>query len=312
MEAVQAEAHKTRKSTDRERGMKRWRRQETTTAYLFSLPTVILLLLFSLGPAAYAFFLSCVSWNLLDNMHWVGFHNYIAIFRMPLFWTAVKNSVIFAAVVMPVQTIIAMIFAVIMNQNLPARPLYRLAFFFPSISSSAVTSLMFMWIFNKLGLLNGFLSWFGISGPDWIGNPHYALSAIMILNIWSTSGYFMVVFLAGLQSIPQNLYEAAAIDGASTFQRFLKITVPLLRPSTFFIVVMGIIGTLQMFDQSFIISGGTGGPLNSTLTIVLLIYQEIFSYGQVGYGAAATVCLFVFVLLLTLLTNRWLGKPIEY
>ena len=122
----------------------------------------------------------------------------------------------------------------------------------------------------------------------------------------------MVVFLAGLQSIPQNLYEAAAIDGASTFQRFLKITVPLLRPSTFFIVVMGIIGTLQMFDQSFIISEGTGGPLNSTLTIVLLIYQEIFSYGQVGYGAAATVCLFVFVLLLTLLTNRWLGKPIEY
>lgn len=122
----------------------------------------------------------------------------------------------------------------------------------------------------------------------------------------------MVVFLAGLQAIPQNLYEAAAIDGASGFQRFLKITVPLLRPSTFFIVIMGMIGTLQMFDQSFIISGGTGGPLNSTLTIALLIYQEIFSYGHVGYGAAATVFLFVLVLGLTLLINRWLGKPIEY
>lgn len=282
------------------------------TAYGFTLPTVILLLGFSLGPAAYAFFLSGVSWNLLNHMHWVGLHNYGVIFHMPLFWTSVKNSVIFAAVVMPVQTAIAMVFAVIMNQNLPARPLYRLAFFFPSISSSAVASVMFMWIFNKLGLLNSFLSVIHISGPNWIGNPHFALSAIMILNIWSTAGYFMVVFLAGLQAIPQNMYEAAAIDGASGFQRFLRITVPLLRPSTFFIVIMGMIGTLQMFDQSFIISGGTGGPLNSTLTVSLLIYQEIFSYGHVGYGAAATVFLFVLVLGLTLLINRWLGKPVEY
>ncbi|POB09602.1 carbohydrate ABC transporter permease [Sulfobacillus sp. hq2] len=293
-------------------GLKKWRRQETTTAYAFTFPTIVLLLGFSLGPAAYAFFLSGVSWNLLNHMRWVGFHNYDMIFHMPLFWTSVRNSVVFAAVVMPVQTIIAMVFAVILNQHLPARPLYRLAFFFPSISSSAVASIMFMWIFNKLGLLNSFLGVFHISGPNWIGNPHFALVAIMILNIWSTAGYFMVVFLAGLQAIPQNLYEAAAIDGASGFQRFLKITVPLLRPSTFFIVIMGMIGTLQMFDQSFIISGGTGGPLNSTLTIALLIYQEIFSYGHVGYGAAATVFLFVLVLGLTLLINRWLGKPIEY
>ena len=300
------------KNTEKRGGMEHWRRQETAAAYMFSLPTIILLLVFSLGPAAYAFFLSGVSWNLLNHMHWVGLSNYAAILHMPLFWTSVKNSVIFAAVVMPVQTVIAMIIAVIMNQNLPARPIYRLVFFFPSISSSAVTSLMFMWIFNKLGLLNGFLTMAGISGPNWIGNPRFALSAIMILNIWSTAGYFMVVFLAGLQAIPRALYEAAAIDGASALQRFWNVTVPLLRPSTFFIVVMGLIGTLQMFDQSFIISGGTGGPLNSTMTIALLIYQEIFSYGQVGYGAAATVFLFVLVLGLTILTNRWLGKPIEY
>lgn len=296
----------------RKGGWRQWRRRDAATAYVFTLPTVLLLAAFSLGPALYAFFLSGVSWNLLNSMHWVGIANYVALFRLPLFWTAVKNSVIFAAVVMPVQTAIAMGFAVLMNQHLPARPVYRLAFFFPSISSSAVTSLMFIWIFNKLGLLNGFLGTIGIAGPNWIGNPHFALSAIMILNIWSTSGYFMVVFLAGLQAIPQSMYEAAAIDGASGFKRFLNITVPLLRPSTFFIVVMGLIGTLQMFDQSFIISGGTGGPLNSTLTIALLIYQQIFSYGQVGLGAAATVFLFVLVLGSTILVNRWLGKPIEY
>ena len=289
-----------------------WRKSEVRAAYLFSAPTLILLAVFTLGPAAYAFYLSGFSWNLLNTMHWVGGANFTQLLSMPLFWTSVKNSVIFAAVVMPVQTIIAMVFAVIMNQNLPARSLFRLAFFFPSISSSAVTSLIFLWIFNKLGLLNGFLGFLHITGPDWIGNPHFALSAIMILNIWSTSGYFMVVFLAGLQSIPRSMYEAAAIDGATPFQRFRYMTVPLLRPTTFFIVVMGLIGTLQMFDQAFIISGGTGGPLNSTTTIALLIYQFIFSYGKVGLGAAATVFLFVLVLLATIATNRWLGKPIEY
>ncbi|WP_053959865.1 carbohydrate ABC transporter permease [Sulfobacillus thermosulfidooxidans] len=290
-----------------------WRKSEQRAAYLFTAPTMALLMLFSLGPAAYAFYLSAFSWNLLNKMHWVGLANFTQLLTMPLFWTAVKNSVIFAAVVMPTQTVVALIFAVILNQNLPARGLFRLAFFFPSISSSAVTSLMFLWIFNKLGLLNGFLNFlFHISGPDWIGDPRFALSAIMILNIWSTSGYFMVVFLAGLQAIPRNLYEAAAIDGANGWQRFFHITVPLLRPATFFIVVMGLIGTLQMFDQAFIISGGTGGPLNSTTTIALLIYQFIFSYGQVGLGAAATVFLFVVVLLATIATNHWLGKPIEY
>ncbi len=296
----------------RKSGLRQWKRKEATTAYLFSLPTILLLVGFSLGPAAYAFYLSGVSWNLLNSQHWVGLSNFSQIVTMPLFWTSVQNSVIFAAIVMPTQTIIAMVFAAILNQNLPARGLFRLAFFFPSISSSAVTSLMFMWIFNKLGLLNGFLLFFGVNGPDWIGDPRFALSAIMMLNIWSTSGYFMIIFLAGLQSIPQTMYEAAMIDGASGFQRFMKITVPLLKPSTFFIVVMGMIGTLQMFDQSFIISGGTGGPLNSTMTIALFIYQEIFSYGNVGLGAAATVFLFVLVLALTILTNRWLGKPIEY
>lgn len=290
----------------------RWKKSEARTAYLFSAPTLLLLTIFALGPAAYAFYLSGFSWNLLNSMHWVGLSNFSQLLTMPLFWIAVKNSVIFAAVVMPVQTVVAMVFAVILNQNLPARNIYRLAFFFPSISSSAVTSLIFMWIFNKLGLLNGFLGLFHIAGPDWIGSPHFALSAIMLLNIWTTSGYFMVVFLAGLQGIPKNLYEAAAIDGATTWQRFRHMTVPLLRPSTFFIVVMGLIGTLQMFDQAFIISGGTGGPLYSTTTIALLIYQFIFSYGEVGLGAAATVFLFVLVLLATIFANRWLGEPIEY
>ena len=277
-----------------------------------SLPAMIVLFLFTLGPAIYAFFLSLFSWSLLNKMQYVGLANFSYIFTSSLFWTAALNTATFALVVVPTQTLVALGIAVLLNQNLPARGFLRLAFFFPAVSSSAVISIIFMWIYNKFGLLNGALGVFGIPGPNWLSNPLFALKAIMIMNIWTTSGYFMVVFLAGLQAIPQEIHDAAWVDGASTWYRFTRITVPLLKPTTFFVAIMGVIGTMQMFDQAFIISGGTGGPLNSTTTLVLLIYQYIFSYGQVGYGAAVTVILFVFTMAVTLVVNRWLGKPVEY
>lgn len=286
--------------------------KETIAGYLFSAPVILVLALFTLGPALYAFYLSFYSWTLLNHMHYVGLQNFAQVLGQPLFWIAVRNTLEFAVIVVPTQTLIALALAAILNQHLPLRGFFRLAFFFPAISSSAVISVIFLWIYNKFGLLNSFLGDFGIPGPDWLGNPHFALVAIMIMNIWTTSGYFMVVFLAGLQAIPHNLYEAAAIDGATSWQAFRRITVPLLRPTTFFIVVMGMIGTLQMFDQSFIMSQGTGGPLHATTTIVLLIYQDIFAYGKVGPGAVVTVFLFLFTLLATVLTNRWLGQSVDY
>ncbi len=277
-----------------------------------TLPAVLVLFLFTLGPALYAFYLSFFSWSLLNQMHYVGLSNFTYIFTSHLFWTAVWNTASFAFIVVPSQTFVALVIAVLLNQNLPARGFLRLAFFFPAVSSSAVISIIFMWIYNKFGVLNGFLAILGIHGPNWLANPLFALKSIMIMNIWTTSGYFMVVFLSGLQAIPQNIYDAAEMDGANAWKRFSKITVPLLKPTTFFVVVMGVIGTLQMFDQSFILSGGTGGPLHSTTTLVLLIYQYIFSYGKVGYGAAVTVILFAFTMIATLIVNRWLGKSIEY
>ncbi len=288
------------------------RARETRAGYLFTLPSLLVLFLFVAGPALYAFYLSLFSWSLLNHMHFVGFANFVNLVHLPLFWTAVGNTVVFAAVVVPTQTLVALGIATVMNQNLPARGFFRLAFFFPAISSSAAISIIFMWIYNKFGILNSFLGGLHLYGPNWLANPAYALKAIMIMNIWTTSGYFMVVFLAGLQAVPRELYEAAAIDGASAWQTFRSVTVPLLRPTTFFIVVMGVIGTLQMFDQAFILSGGTGGPLHSTTTIVLLVYQFIFSYGKVGLGAATTVLLFVFTLLATIGINRWLGTATQY
>lgn len=292
--------------------MNRMRLQNLVTGYGFTLPAALVLFVFTAGPALYAFYLSFFSWTLLNHMHYVGLANFAGLLADPVFWIAVRNSVVFAFVVVPVQTAIALGMAVILQQNLPARGFFRLAFYFPSISSSAVITLLFVWIFNQLGLFNGFLALFGISGPDWLGSPHFALATIMIMNIWTTSGGLMVVFLAGLQAIPATMREAAAVDGASSWDTFRRVTLPLLRNTLFFVVVMGVIGTLQMFDQSFIVSGGTGGPLYSTTTVVLLIYNFIFSYGNVGYGAAATVLWFIVILGATLAVNKWLGQPVQY
>ena len=292
--------------------MSRMRLNDLFAGYAFSLPSVIVLFVFTLGPALAAFYLSFFSWSLLNHMHFVGLSNFWGLLHYSVFWIAVRNSVIFACVVVPVQTAIALALAVMLNQNLPARGFFRLAFYFPSISSSAVITLIFMWMFNQLGLFNSFLSWLGLPQPDWLGSPHFALPTIMIMNIWTTSGAFMIIFLAGLQGIPMNLIEAAAVDGATSWKTFRNVTLPLFRTTMFFVVVMGVIGTLQMFDQSFIMSGGTGGPLHSTTTVVLLIYNFIFNYGNVGYGAAATVLWFIFIMGATLATNKWLGQSVEY
>ena len=300
-----------RSATPHRRGLTA-RTRDLLAGYGFSLPAAIILFVFTAGPALVAFYLSFFSWSLLNTMHFVGLSNFSGLLTDVVFWIAVRNSVLFALVVVPIQTAAALTLAVILNQNLPARGFFRLAYYFPSISSSAVITLIFMWIFNQLGLFNGLLGHFGIPGPDWLGSPHFALPTIMIMNIWTTSGGMMIVFLAGLQAIPATMKEAAAVDGARSWATFRRVTLPLLRNSTFFIVIMGIIGTLQMFDQSYIISGGSGGPLYSTTTVVLLIYNFIFNYANVGFGAAATVIWFIVILGATVAANKWLGQPVQY
>lgn len=288
------------------------RTRNLLAGYGFTLPAAIVLFVFAAGPALFAFYLSFFSWSLLNQMHFTGLSNFAGLLADPVFWIAVRNSVLFALVVVPMQTAIALALAVVLNQNLPVRGFFRLAFYFPSISSSAVITLIFVWIFNQLGLFNSLLATFGITGPDWLGSPHFALPTIMIMNIWTTSGGLMIVFLAGLQAIPATMREAAAVDGARAWATFRRVTLPLLRNSMFFIVVMGVIGTLQMFDQSYILSGGTGGPLYSTTTVVLLVYNFIFNYGNVGFGAAATVLWFIVILGATVAANKWLGQPVQY
>jgi multiple sugar transport system permease protein len=158
-----------------------------------------------------------------------------------------------------------------------------------------------MWIYNSNGLLNDFLAFFGLPTYNWIGDPAVALKSIMLMNIWSTAPFFMVIYLAALQDISVSLYEAATIDGANQWDQFISITVPLLKPVTFFIVAMGVIGTFQLFDQSYIFSGGSGGPNNSTLTVVLLIYQYAFKSLDMGYAAALALMLAAVIMVATLI-----------
>ena len=220
-------------------------------------------------------------------------------------WIALKNTAQYVAIVVPLQTILALILALILNTRLKGKNWFRVLFFLPTVTSSAVLTLIFMWICNSNGLLNSFLTFVRLPTYNWLGDPNVALKAIMLMNIWSTAPLFMVIYLAALQDIPETLYEAATIDGASLWDKFICITLPFLKPVTFFIIVMGIIGTFQLFDQSYIFSRGSGGPNNSTLTVVLLIYQYAFRSLDMGYAAALALMLALVIMVVTLIQRYW-------
>lgn len=292
----------------------------------FVAPAMIFFLVFVVFPVAYGVYMSFFRVRVTGDgtvFDRFGFDNYFnsngtgviqRIFTTDDdFRTALWNTARFAFFVTTIQTILALLLAVAVNQKIRGKTFFRTAFFFPSISSSVVISIIFLWVFNQFGLINRFLGIFGISGPNWVDDPRTALPSIMGLNIWTTSGTFMVIYLAALQDIPGHLYEAAAVDGATPTQKFFGITVPLLAPTTFFIITLGLIGTFQVFDQAFVISGGSGGPANSTLTAVFWIYREAFlERNALGLASAGSVVLFAIIFALTLIQRRFFSGETNY
>lgn len=285
---------------------------ETLTGYLFVSPWIISSLVFTFGAMLYVFYLSFTDLQLLNVPKLIGIDNYLKVLKDPLFQTAVGNTVSYSVVVTFCQTWLALILAVLLNAKIRGKQFFRIAWYIPSVTSSVVISLIFVWVFQKEGILNFAMStlfgWTGFQPVAWLtdASAHTALPSLMALNILTTSPTFMLYFLAALQDVPEEIYEAASLDGCVGVQRFLKITVPMLQPIIFLVVVLGTIGTLQIFDQALIMTNG--GPLNQTTTINLLIYRSAFTDFNMAYSAAMSFLLFVLIFVLFLVQNRFLGQ----
>jgi len=287
------------------------RRREVLEAYLYLLPTFIGLLLFSLGAIIASAGISFTDWDVLRPARWVGLSNYERLFRTPLVWQTFGNTLYYTAVIVPVGTALALGLALALNRGLRGIVVLRSLYFMPVISSTVAVSLVWGWLYNQqFGLINYLLSLVGITGPAWLADTTTAMPAVIIMSIWKGLGYNMVIFLAGLQGIPQELYEAAKIDGAGAWARFRYITFPLVSPTTFFIVVLSTIAAFQVFDQTFVMTGG--GPAYSTTTLALYIYQNAFQWFHMGYAAALSYVLFGAVAAVIMVQFRVQGRFIFY
>ncbi|MFB4164008.1 carbohydrate ABC transporter permease [Alteribacillus sp. JSM 102045] len=281
--------------------------KEAGQGYFFMSPTIFTIGLFTLAPILFAIYLSFHEVQLLGNTRFdfVGFDNFSRIANDERAHISLWNTAFYVAVVVPAQTILALVLAASLNAGLKGERFFRVVFFLPTLTSSAVLAMIFMWMYQPDGFINTILHSVGLPTYNWLEDPNVALISIMIMNIWATAPFFMVIYLAALQDIPDSLYEAAELDGAGPIQKFWNVTVPMLRPVTGFTIIMSLIGTFQLFDQTYIFSGGSGGPNNSTLTVVLLIYQYAFnSYDQMGYAAALAFVLALIILAATLIQRK--------
>lgn len=274
--------------------------------WLFILPVFILAIIFFVIPAGMSLMLSFKEYSLLDSYTmieapWVGLKNYRDALNDEIFFKSLKNTVTYALGVVPSQLIIALGLAVICNSKIRNKGLLRTIYYIPTVTSAVAVSIMFLFLYKTDGLLNKFLEIFGIAPIGWFNSPAFALPSMMSLAIWSSVGIYMVIFLAGLQGISPSLYEAADIDGASKWEQFLYITLPQLKHVLFFNLVVSFIGTLQVFDQAYVISGGTGGPLDSTTTVVLYLFNAGFRDFRMGYASAIAFILFGIIFTLTMI-----------
>jgi len=278
-----------------------WR--DCAAGYLFLAPWLIGFFGLTLGPALVSLYLSFTDYDLLSNPRWVGAANYVRIATSdPKFSAAMHVTFLYVALAVPLKLTFALLVAMILNRGLRGLPLYRAIFYLPSlIGASVAISVLWRQLFAGDGLLNQALKLVGIHGPSWISNPDTALYTLVALSVWQF-GSPMIIFLAGLRQIPKDVYEAAEIDGASRSQQFWRITLPLLTPVVFFNVVVQTIDAFKAFTPAFIISGGTGGPIDATLFYTLYLYQEAFAYFRMGYASALAWVLVVIIAAFTALS----------
>ncbi|MEC2346167.1 sugar ABC transporter permease [Paenibacillus barengoltzii] len=275
------------------------------SGYLFILPWLLGLVLFTVGPMLFSLLLAFSSWDIITgvkSIEWVGLDNFKAIFQDELFYQSLKVTFVFALISVPLYQIFSLIAAMLLNMRTRGMKLFRLIYFMPSVIPAVAVSMMWVMIFNpEYGVLNRALALVGIQGPAWLQDPSYALGALIVMGIWGI-GNTIIIYLSGLQGVPEELYEAAELDGAGRFRRFFSITLPMISPTIFFNLIMGIIGGFQYFTQAFVMTNG--GPLNSTLFYNLYLYNKAFQDYEMGYASALSWILFVIILVFTLLVIR--------
>lgn len=287
---------------NRSRHRLRVRTREAIHGYIFMLPAILGLLIFLLGPIVASLYLSFTDYDLLTEPNWIGLGNYTTLFRDPLFWQALRVSAIYSVASVPLGLLLALVAAVLLDQKMRGITIFRSIYYLPTVISGVGVAMLWRWMFNsQYGVINVLLSYVGVKGPSWITDEHWALPALIIASLWGIGGT-MLIFLAGLQGIPSEMYEAAEIDGAGRFRQFLSITLPMISHVTFFNLVLGIIGALQNFTDAFVMTGG--GPNNATLYLTLYLYRNAFQYLNMGFASAVAWVLFLIVMLLTLAVFR--------
>lgn len=276
-------------------------RRMTRTAWLFLAPSLIVLALFTVYPMIQAGYLSFTDYNLIRAAQWVGVANYQALFADPAFWNAFTNTVEYAVVVTPVTVVLSLALALFLDRGFRGRAFVRTSIFLPFIISLGIIAIAWSFLLDpNIGLISYWLSEIGIvSKQGLLSDPHWALAAVMFVGVWKNVGFYMVMYLAGLQSIPGELREAARLDGANAWQRFRNVTLPLLSNQTLLVSVLALIASLQAFDQIYVMTHG--GPFFKTETLVMLIYREGFQNLKFGYASAISWVLLVFVLIFSLL-----------
>ena len=278
-------------------------KRDAIDGYLFILPWILGFLFFTIGPMLASFYFSFTDYSLLEPAKWLGLANYRKMFTTdPKFGISLSVTFRYSIASVPLGMVLSLLVALLLNQKVPGIRFYRTAFYLPSLLGGVALTLIWMWIFSPAyGLLNAFLKLFGLQGPLWFQSERWALPGLIIMSLWGIGGR-MIIFLAGLQNIPDHLYEAAEMDGAGSFRRFWHVTIPMLTPTIFFNLVIGIIGSLQTFAQAFIAT--RGGPNNATLFYALYLYTNAFEYFEMGYASALAWVLFAVILVLTLLVIK--------
>lgn len=298
----------------------RWK--DNLTGYLFLGPNISGFLVFTFLPVIASLVLCFTQWDILTPAKYVGFDNFIQLLGFhsepgigivpndPLFWKYLANTMFFMLGI-PIGMAASLALALAMNQKLKGIVIFRTVYFLPVISSMVAIALLWRWIYNPdFGLFNSFLGWFGIKGPNWLSDTLWAKPALMIMGLWGGTGYSMLLYLAGLQGISEEFYEASRIDGASKWQQFWYITFPLLSPVHFFMLIMGVIGGFQAFGSMYVMTGG--GPAGSTTTIAYYIYNNAFQWFKMGYASAIAWILFLMAFVVTIFQWKFVGKRVHY